>query len=344
MAEIVPESNRENQPNKSNSDNEVVLSLQDLKTYFFVREGVVKAVDGVSYDVHKGEFIALVGESACGKSVSSMSILRLIASPPGLIVGGKVMFKGENLLEVSEEKMRKIRGNQISMIFQDATTSFNPVIRVGKQLSESLILHKKMSKEKARQESLRLMKSVGIPDPENRINDYPYQFSGGMQQRIMIAMAISCNPDVIIADEPTTALDVTTQEQILKVLDDLRKTYGISVILITHNLGIVARFADRLNVMYAGKIVESGLTNDIYLHPHHPYTKGLLASVPRLDRPRTNNLRAIEGLPPNLLKLPKGCAFAPRCKFATEQCLKEQPVKKLVNNGGAHYSACLLEG
>lgn len=331
------------QINRTYDNNEVVLSIEDLKTYFYVKEGIAKAVDGLTYDVRKGECVGLVGESACGKSVSSMSILRLIASPPGLIVGGRIMFKGKDLLQMGEEQMRKIRGNKISMVFQDATTSLNPAIRVGRQLSESLMLHRNYNKEKAFEESLRLMKTVGIPDPEKRINDYPHQFSGGMQQRIMICMAISCNPEIIIADEPTTALDVTIQAQILDILNRLRKEYGISIILITHNLGVVARYADRLNVMYAGKIVESGTTEDIYLHPRHPYTSGLLASVPRLDKPKTENLRMIKGLPPNLLNLPSGCSFSPRCKFAFDRCQKESPVLKKVSNSKEHFCACFLE-
>lgn len=328
--------------NNKENNNEVVLSIEDLKTYFFVKEGIVKAVDGLTYDVRKGECVGLVGESACGKSVSSMSILRLIASPPGLIVGGRIIFKSADILKADEEQMRKIRGNQISMVFQDAVTSLNPVLKVGRQISESLMLHRNYDKDKAFEESIRLMKIVGIPDPEKRVNDYPHQLSGGMQQRIMISIALSCNPELIIADEPTTALDVTIQAQILELLNRLRKEFGISVILITHNLGIVARYADRLNVMYAGKIVESGLTEDVYLHPHHPYTAGLLASVPRLDKPKTENLRVIDGLPPNLLKLPEGCSFSPRCKYAIDRCYREKPELKRQGIGKEHFYTCFL--
>jgi oligopeptide transport system ATP-binding protein len=317
---------------------DVVLDVRNLKTYFFTAEGVVKAVDGLSYNVKKGECVGLVGESGCGKSVSSMTILRIIAFPPGLIVDGEILFKGRDLLQISEDEMRNIRGNQISIIFQDATTSLNPVLRVGDQISETLILHRAMKKADAVKESIRLLKIVGIPDPEKRINSYPHEFSGGMQQRIMIAMALACNPSLIIADEPTTALDVTIQAQVLEIIDRLRREYDTSVILITHNLGIVARYVDRVNVMYAGSIVESGITDDIYQYPKHPYTKALLASVPRLDRPKDQNLKAIRGLPPNLLNLPPGCPYAPRCDYVTERCRKEKPL--LSPAGKDHLCAC----
>ena len=315
-----------------------VLDVQNLTTYFFTEEGIVKAVNGLSYNVKRGECIALVGESGCGKSVSSMSILRLISCPPGIIVDGKILFEGKDLMEASEAEMRDIRGNQISMIFQDATTSLNPVLKVGRQIVEALITHKNMDKEEARKESIRLMKIVGIPDAEHRVDRYPHEFSGGMQQRIMIAMALACNPKLIIADEPTTALDVTIQAQVLEVLDNLRKEYNTAVILITHNLGIVARYVDRVNVMYAGSIVESGKTDEIYANPMHPYTRGLLGSVPRLDRPKGDDLRVIKGAPPNLLKLPDGCPFAPRCDHATERCKSEKPVLKEIFS--EHYCAC----
>jgi oligopeptide transport system ATP-binding protein len=317
---------------------EIVLDVRNLKTYFFTAEGVVKAVDGLSYSVRKGECVGLVGESGCGKSVSSMSILRIVSFPPGLIVDGKVLFKDKDLLRISEDEMRNIRGNQISMIFQDATTSLNPVIRVGSQISETLMLHHNMKKADAVKESIRLLKTVGIPDPEKRIRQYPYEFSGGMQQRIMIAIALACNPSLIIADEPTTALDVTIQAQVLEILDKLRREFGTSVILITHNLGIVARYVDRVNVMYAGSIVESGMTDDIYLSPKHPYTKALLASVPRLDRPKDQDLKAIRGSPPNLLSLPPGCPYAPRCDYTIDRCQKEKPVLK--PSGKDHLCAC----
>lgn len=330
--------NKRNTQEKSMND--TVLSVKGLKTYFYTKSGIVKAVNELEYDVKRGECVAIVGESGCGKSVSSMSILRIIGCPPGLIVGGEILFNGEDLLKASEARMREIRGNQISMIFQDATTSLNPVLKVGKQLSEMLILHRRLTKKQAREESLKLLKMVGIPDAEKRINEFPHQFSGGMQQRIMIAMALACNPKLIIADEPTTALDVTVQAQVLELLDHLRKEYGTAVILITHNLGIVARYVDRVNVMYAGRIIENGYTDEIYKSPKHPYTKGLLNSVPRLDRPKSDDLKTIGGAPPNLTDLKPGCSFAPRCAYANDRCRQESP--KLYNLGNQHGCACFL--
>lgn len=323
------------------TNNECVLDVKDLKTYFYTKEGVVKAVDGLSYHVNKGECVGLVGESACGKSVSSMSILRLIPYPPGIIVGGQILFKGEDLLQASEERMREIRGNQIAMVFQEPTTSLNPVLTVGRQISESLELHRKMDKEAAQAESIKLLQLVGIPDPDKRIKDHPHQFSGGMQQRIMIAMALSCNPELLIADEPTTSLDVTVQAQLLEILANLRSEYGTSVIIITHNLGVVARYVDRVNVMYAGNLVETAPTDIIYAAPKHPYTLGLLASVPRLDSPRKETLRVIKGLPPNLAQLPKGCPFSPRCDYAMDRCREERPPLEEV--GKDHYRTCFYD-
>ena len=258
-----------------------VLEVKDLQTYFYTSEGVVKAVDGLSYHVNQGECVGLVGESACGKSVSAMSVLRLIPYPPGVIVGGEIIFKGEDLLQATEQRMREIRGNRISMVFQEPTTSLNPVLTVGRQITESLELHRNMDKKAAIVEGIRLLKLVGIPDAEQRIKDHPFQFSGGMQQRIMIAMALSCDPELIIADEPTTSLDVTVQTQILEILANLRSEFDMAVMIITHNLGVVARYVDRVNVMYAGNLVETGPTEVIYAAPKHPYTLGLLASVPR---------------------------------------------------------------
>jgi len=323
------------------TNSERILEVKDLRTYFYTREGVVKAVDGLSYHVDKGECVGLVGESACGKSVSSMSILRLIPYPPGIIVGGQILFKGEDLLQASEDRMREIRGNQIAMVFQEPTTSLNPVLTVGRQISESLELHRKMDKEAAQAESSKLLKLVGIPDPDKRIMDHPHQFSGGMQQRIMIAMALSCNPELLIADEPTTSLDVTVQAQLLEILANLRSEYGTSVIIITHNLGVVARYVDRVNVMYAGNLVETAPTDTIYAEPKHPYTLGLLASVPRLDSPRKETLRVIKGLPPNMAQLPKGCPFAPRCDYAMDQCREEKPPLEEV--GKDHYRTCFYD-
>jgi oligopeptide transport system ATP-binding protein len=318
-----------------------ILEVKNLQTYFHTSEGVVKAVDGLSYHVNPGECIGLVGESACGKSVSAMSVLRLIPYPPGVIEGGEIIFKGEDLLQATEHRMREIRGNQIAMIFQEPTTSLNPVLTVGRQLTEGLELHRGLDKKAALSEGLRLLKLVGIPDAEQRIKDHPFQFSGGMQQRIMIAMALSCEPELIIADEPTTSLDVTVQAQILEILASLRAEFKTAVMIITHNLGVVARYVDRVNVMYAGNLVETGPTEAIYADPKHPYTLGLLASVPRLDRPAKENLRVIKGLPPDPARLPKGCSFAPRCDYAMARCKEEKPVLERV--GENHFRTCFID-
>jgi len=326
---------------KETDSSSKVLEVKNLQTYFYTSEGVVKAVDGLSYHVNRGECVGLVGESACGKSVSAMSVLGLIPYPPGVIVGGEVNFKGENLLQATEKRMREIRGNRISMIFQEPTTSLNPVLTIGRQLTETLQLHRDMDIKEALSESVRLLNLVGIPDAKQRIKDYPFQFSGGMQQRIMIAIALSCNPELIIADEPTTSLDVTVQAQILEILASLRAEFDTAVMIITHNLGVVARYVDRLNVMYAGKLVETGPTEEIYANPKHPYTMGLLASVPRLDKPAKENLRVIKGLPPNLARLPKGCSFAPRCDYAMDRCRKEKPALEQV--GDNHYRTCFYD-
>jgi len=267
-----------------------------------------------------------------------MSILQLIPYPPGIIVGGKVFFKGKDLLRATDEELRKVRGAQIAMIFQEPTTSLNPVLSVRLQLAESLELHRGISRHEGYEEAVKLIKLVGIPDAERRAEDYPYQFSGGMQQRIMMAMALACNPDLIIADEPTTSLDVTVQAQLLELIDNLRSQYGTAVILITHNLGVVARYVDRVNVMYAGRLVESGPTDEIYGAPRHPYTMGLIRSVPRLDLPRKRKLYVIDGLPPHLAHLPEGCAFNPRCKYAIDRCFTERP--ELEEVGEYHLSAC----
>jgi len=319
-----------------------VLEVKDLRTYFYTEDGEVRAVDGLVYDVKKGECVSLVGESACGKSVSALSIMRLIPYPPGIIVGGEVIFQGQNLLQVSEEEMRHIRGNRIAMIFQEPMTSLNPVLTISRQLTESLELHRGMDKKEAAAEAVNLLKLVGLPDAEKRVGDYPHQFSGGMQQRIMIAMALSCNPELLIADEPTTSVDVTIQAQLLELIDNLRAQFGTSVIVITHNLGIVARYVDRVNVMYAGRLVETAPTGVLYSEPKHPYTLGLLASVPRLDLPRERKLSVIDGLPPNLARLPKGCAFCPRCYLASDRCREEKPELEEVEEN--HYSACFRSG
>ncbi len=320
---------------------EKVLEVNGLKTYFYTQEGEVKAVDGLSYYVRKGESVGIVGESACGKSVSALSVLRLIPYPPGIIVGGEIMFQGADLLKASEAEMRSIRGNRIAMVFQEPTTSLNPVLTVKRQISEALELHRGLNKEESLKETIRLLQLVGMPDPDQRAQDYPFQFSGGMQQRIMIAMALSCDPQLLIADEPTTSLDVTVQAQLLEIIDDLKERLGTAVILITHNLGVVARYVDRVNVMYAGRLVETARTDDLYAHPKHPYTIGLLASVPRLDTERKETLRVINGLPPNLSRLPSGCAFHPRCNYAFDRCREEAP--ELEEIGLEHSRACFYD-
>jgi oligopeptide transport system ATP-binding protein len=318
-----------------------LLQVKDLKTHFFTQDGVVKAVDGVSFDLEEGETLGLVGESGCGKSVSALSIMRLIPDPPGRIVGGEVWFDGEDLLKVSEDDIRHVRGNKIAMVFQEPMTSLNPVLTIGRQLSEALELHKGMGKQEARVESARLMELVGIPEAESRIDSYPHQFSGGMRQRVMIAMALSCNPRLLLADEPTTALDVTIQAQILEIVKKLTTDLGTSVIIITHNLGVVARHATRVNVMYAGRIVETAPAAELYAQPLHPYTIGLLASVPRLDEARKAKLVPIDGLPPDLIDLPPGCAFRPRCAWADERCREERP--ELVTMGDKRAVACWVD-
>jgi len=316
-----------------------LLEVRNLRTYFFTEEGVVRAVDGVSYEVQEGETVALVGESGSGKSVSALSIMRLIPQPPGRIVGGEILFEGRDLLKLPESEMRSIRGNRIAMVFQEPMTSLNPVLTIGRQLTETLELHLRLDHRSAWKRAVELLEMVGIPDAERRLHDYPHQFSGGMRQRVMIAMALSCNPRLLIADEPTTALDVTIQAQILELIKKLSTQLGTAVILITHNLGVVARYADRVNVMYAGRIVEQGTSRDIYKDPRHPYTLGLLASVPRLDEARKERLDPIEGMPPDLVNLPPGCYFRPRCRYAVQRCEEEYPPLQAVGGNG-HRSAC----
>lgn len=315
-----------------------LLDVKNLRTQFFTYDGVVKAVDGVSYELEEGETLGLVGESGCGKSVSALSVMRLIPDPPGKIVSGEILFEGEDILNVDMEDMRNIRGAKISMVFQEPMTSLNPVLTVERQLTETLQLHKGFAREEARRESVELLFKVGIPDPEGRIRQYPHQFSGGMRQRVMIAMALSCNPRLIIADEPTTALDVTIQAQILELMKSLTAETGVALMVITHNLGVVARYADRVNIMYAGKIIERGGAREIYSNPRHPYTVGLLKSVPRLDQPRRAKLEPIEGQPPDLVNLPAGCAFRARCRWAVDKCATDTP--ELMQSGEAHWSAC----
>ena len=315
-----------------------LLQVKDLRTHFFTLGGVIKAVDGVSYDVHEGETVALVGESGCGKSVSALSIMRLIPYPPGRIVAGEISFQGKNLLTLNGEEMRQVRGKEIAMIFQEPMTSLNPALTIGRQLTETLEAHLVMSSSDALGRAAELLQLVGIPEPERRLTQYPHQFSGGMRQRVMIAMALSCNPKLILADEPTTALDVTIQAQILELMKELSQRFGVAMVIITHNLGVVARYADRVNVMYAGKIIEQGSADKVYYHPRHPYSLGLLRSVPRLDQPRKTKLDPIDGQPPDLANLPPGCSFQPRCKFAVDKCTHEVP--PLAQVEAEHLSAC----
>jgi len=315
-----------------------LLEVRGLETRFYTQEGVVKAVNGIDYSLGEGETLGIVGESGCGKSVSVLSMMRLIPSPPGKITGGEVVFDGRDLLKMDMEEMRHIRGNRIAMVFQDPMTSLNPVLTIGRQVSESLELHMGMDKNQAMKRSVELLEMVGIPQADQRVRDYPHQFSGGMRQRVMIAMALSCNPQVLIADEPTTALDVTIQAQIVELVKRLRDEIGMAVIWITHDLGVVAGLVDRVNVMYAGYIVERGSVKDIYARPRHPYTIGLLGSLPRLDDASHGKLQSIEGLPPDLVSPPPGCPFAPRCDYVTDRCLTENPMLESV--GLDHTAAC----
>ncbi|MGE0423413.1 MAG: ABC transporter ATP-binding protein [Reyranellaceae bacterium] len=320
-----------------------VLQVEDLQTHFFTAIGQVRAVDGVSYALKAGETLGVVGESGCGKSVTALSILRLVANPPGRIVGGAVRFEGRNLLELSDAEMERIRGNEISMIFQEPMTSLNPLYTVGKQIAEAVALHQGLSRKDAWDRAVEMLRRVSIPEPEKRAHAYPHQMSGGMRQRVMIAMALSCNPKVLIADEPTTALDVTIQAQILDLMRELQETTGTAIILITHDMGVVAENADRVVVMYAGRKVEEAPAAELFDNPGHPYTRGLLGSIPQLDvaasrsgpRPRLNE---IKGMVPSLFRLPPGCSFAPRCAFATEQCTRVVP--SLDEHRPGHFVAC----
>jgi oligopeptide/dipeptide ABC transporter ATP-binding protein len=314
-----------------------LLEVRNLRTTFATAAGLVRAVDGVSWDVAEGETVALVGESGCGKSVSALSIMRLVAEPAGRIEAGEILYKGRDLLKLSDAEMQHVRGREIAMVFQEPMTSLNPVLSIGRQLTEGLEIHMNMAPAQARARAVELLGMVGIPDPERRLAQYPHHFSGGMRQRMMIAMALACNPSLILADEPTTALDVTIQAQILELMRDLARRLGVAMLIITHNLGVVARYADRVNVMYAGRIIEQAAAREIYANPRHAYTLGLLRSVPRLDEPRRARLDPIQGQPPDLTRLPPGCAFAPRCAYRVERC-SEAP--KLVEVGPGHTSAC----
>jgi oligopeptide/dipeptide ABC transporter ATP-binding protein len=331
---------------------ETVLEIEDLRTHFFTADGVVRAVDGVSYAVRSGEILGVVGESGCGKSVTALSILRLVADPPGRIVGGAVRFQGVNLLDLTEGEMEGIRGNDISMIFQEPMTSLNPLLTAGRQIAEAIALHRGVSRREAMEAAIEMLRRVHIPEPAQRAHAYPHQLSGGMRQRVMIAMAVSCNPKLLIADEPTTALDVTIQAQILDLMRELQETLGTAIILITHDMGVVAENADRVVVMYAGRKVEEAGAKELFEAPGHPYTKGLLGSIPNVEiaahirghRPRLNEIR---GMVPSLADLPQGCSFAPRCGFATDRCRASYP--PLLQCRPGHWVACwhaerVLEG
>ena len=315
-----------------------LLRIENLKTQFFTSAGTVRAVDGITYDVDEGETVAVVGESGCGKSVSALSVMRLVAEPAGRIVEGKIIFQGRDLLSLTEEEMRNVRGNDIAMVFQEPMTSLNPVLTIGLQLTETVQQHRDVDDATAKARAVELLGLVGMSDAERRLAQYPHHLSGGMRQRVMIAMALSCEPKLIIADEPTTALDVTIQAQILELMKNLTRELGVALIIITHNLGVVARYADRVNVMYAGKIIETGTAKDIYHNPRHPYTIALLKSVPRLDQPRAGKLDPVQGQPPDLARLDDGCAFRPRCRYAVDRCAAAVPDLETID--GFHMSAC----
>jgi len=320
---------------------EPLLEVDALKTYFYTRDGVVRAVDGVSLTVYPGETLAVVGESGCGKSVTSLSILRLIASPPGKIVSGRLMFQGRDLLGLSEDEMRKVRGNEISMIFQEPMTSLNPVLTIGRQIAEALVLHRGMTRKQALERAVEMLTLVNIPEAARRIDQYPHQLSGGMRQRVMIAMALACNPRLLIADEPTTALDVTIQAQILDLMRGLKEKTGAAIVLITHDLGVVAEMAQRVIVMYAGRKVEEAPVEALFAQPRHPYTQGLLNSLPKLETAGATGRQRLEEIPgmvPSLKEEVAGCLFAPRCSYATERCRREYP--PLEQKAPGHFAAC----
>ncbi|MBP7227660.1 MAG: ABC transporter ATP-binding protein [Longilinea sp.] len=318
-----------------------LLNVQGLETQFRTREGIVHAVNGVSFSLKEGETLGIVGESGCGKSVTVMSMLRLIPMPPGKVTAGTAMYQGKDLLKMSNEEMRQVRGAQIAMIFQDPMTSFNPVLTIGRQVAEPLETHMGMSRKQAYARVAEMLSLVGIPNAKERLNDYPHQFSGGMRQRVMIAMALTCNPQILIADEPTTALDVTIQAQIVDLVKRLRDELGMAIIWITHDLGIVAGLAERVNVMYAGYVIETAQVKPLYANPQHPYTIGLLGSLPRVDQRERRRLISIEGLPPVLYQKPTLCPFAPRCVYKVERCMQENP--PLMQVGPDHFAACWVD-
>jgi oligopeptide transport system ATP-binding protein len=318
-----------------------ILEVSGLETRFFTQDGVVKAVNGISYKLDESETLAIVGESGCGKSVGVLSLLRLIPEPPGKITNGQAMFMGRDLLKMRKEEIRHVRGKDIAMVFQDPMTSLNPVLTIGRQITEALELHLDMDKRQARKRAVELLEMVNISGAANRLDDYPHQFSGGMRQRAMIAMALSCMPQILIADEPTTALDVTIQAQIVELVKQLRDDLGMAIIWITHDLGVVAGLAERMIVMYAGFVVEEAAVRDLYASPSHPYTLGLLGSLPRIDELREQRLTSIEGMPPDLIALPEGCPFAARCSFVIDRCLTENPSLLPVTPG--HKAACWID-
>lgn len=322
------------------NQSEKILEIKDLCVEFKTVEGTVKAINHLNYTLHKGEKLGIVGESGSGKSVSSLGIMQLIPNPPGEIVGGEILYKGQDLVKKSEKDMQKIRGNEISMIFQEPMTSLNPIIKCGRQIAESLRLPRGMNKKEAMEEAIRMMQAVGIANPEVRAHEYPHQMSGGMRQRVMIAMALACQPQILIADEPTTALDVTIQAQILELMMELKEKLGMAIIMITHDLGVVASMCDRIAVMYAGRIVEYGTTDDIFYNPKHEYTKGLLKSIPRLDAKEHERLVPIEGTPIDLLNPPAGCPFAPRCSNCMKICLRE--MAPVTTFDDVHYTQCWM--
>ena len=332
---VEPELDLKNQPVPEGSH---LLEVDDLKMYFHTGDGVVKAVDGVTYTLDRGETLGVVGESGSGKSVTAMTIMGLIEMPPGKIEGGDVRYRGKSLLKMSEREMQQIRGNDIAMVFQDPMTSLNPVYTIGRQLGEGLRLHRGYTKEQATKRAVELLDMVGIPNPEQRVKDYPHQFSGGMRQRVMIAMALACDPDILIADEPTTALDVTIQAQIIELMQEMQEKNGNAIVMITHDLGVVADVADKIMVMYAGRPVEFGTAEEIFYNPIHPYTWGLVRSIPEQVTDEKKPLTPIKGNPPSLVNLPKGCSFAPRCPYATDKCRSERPETYTTETG--HYARC----
>jgi oligopeptide/dipeptide ABC transporter ATP-binding protein len=333
---------------KLDDKQDVILELNDLHTYFFTEDGVVKAVDGVTFDVKRGEVLGLVGESGSGKSVTAMSILQLIPQPPGKIVGGSIYWKGQPLVDktngknyvIGDAKLRTIRGNQISVVFQDPMTSLNPVLTIGDQIMEAIELHQQVTEKEAEEKTITLLELVGIPDAAKRVGDYPWQFSGGMRQRVMIALALSCNPDLLIADEPTTALDVTIQAQVLDLMRDLKSKFQTSIILITHDIGIIAEMADRVAVMYAGNIIELGDVYTVFKNPKHPYTIGLLGAIPSIDSSRDEELKVIPGSIPNLITPPSGCRFHPRCSEAKPEC--SEIIPDTIELSPGHFVRCIL--